>query len=352
MSSGTVEAGPLVERTGVTFRYEGGPDVSSVRLVQEVVRGRPDPPFDPDGAGRWVLRFERPPVDRFEYRFEVARAEGPPELGCDPANPLRTDGPFGERSVIEFPEYLTPDWVGVEAPAGERTAFEIPSARLDAAQPAILWSPAGTGGRDELPLLVALDGFELDRYSGLTAMLDVLSARGDLPPLRALLLQPTSRTDHYSANPDFAGALAEELLPAAEALAPSTVRVGLGASLAGLALLHSHHGGRAGWRGLFLQSGSFLRPGRLLGFEHAPRIERFVASAEQAGAGAPIPIVMTCGIVEENMADNRAMASALRTQGFRVQLHSCRDAHNWISWRDAWAPHLPALFAAVGLAVA
>ena len=38
-----------------------------------------------------------------EYRFE---ADG--ESFCDPHNPNRTPGSFGERSVIEFPGYAPP----------------------------------------------------------------------------------------------------------------------------------------------------------------------------------------------------------------------------------------------------
>ena len=54
----------------------------------------------------------------------------------------------------------------------------------------------------------------------------------------------------------------------------------------------------------------------------------------------PIPITMTCGSVEENLANNRAMRDALSKQGYEVTWRENRDGHNWIGWRDAFAPDL------------
>jgi enterochelin esterase-like enzyme len=340
-SSQTVEAGLEVDRRGVTFRYEAGEvAVSAVHLVQEVVHGAEDPEFDLVGDGVWALRFDRPPVDRFEYRFSLAYADGRSELVRDPANDRRADGPFGERSVVEFPGYQPPAWVDAAPPRGEGRALMLRSELLGEDQPACLWSAAGTAPGDELPLLVALDGLELDRFGGLVHMLDTLSWWGELPPMRALLLHPTRRSDHYSANPDFAGALAAELLPWIERDAPVSWRIGLGASLGGLALLHAHSLGEVSFAGLLLESGSFLRPGRVPGFEHARRVEDFVGAVHAGRAGAPLPVVMTCGVVEEIYEDNVVTAAALVDQGFRARLDGRPDAHNWIAWRDAWTPHL------------
>lgn len=336
------------ERGAVLFRYTAASaDVVAVRLVQEVVHGLPDPPLAPLGEGSFELRFVAAGVDRFEYRFDLEHEGGGHELVCDPINPLRATGPFGDRSVVELPGYVAPDWLGSDAPAGDRQELLVPSTVLGEDQPALLWSPHGTPADAELPLVAVLDGLELERYSGLTHMLDALTASGRLPRLRALLLQPTSRTEHYSANPRFTEALWTELLPAVgtEAGTPPAV-VGLGASLGGLALVHAHRyaadHGAGGFDGLFLQSATFLRR-RLDGFGEGVRVEKFVAEAA-ADAGRPVPVQLTSGVVEETFADNRAMARALQQQGFPATLHALRDAHNWIAWRDAWAPHLPALF--------
>lgn len=331
----------------MTFRYGDAPaGVVAVRLVQEVVHGLPDPELR-RRAGGFELRFVPAGVDRFEYRFDLVHEDGGHELVCDPANPRRANGPFGDRSVVEMAGYVPPDWLEVDAPRGDRRELIVPSKALGEDQPALLWAPPGTPEGAALPLLVVLDGFELERYSGLTRMLGALTAQHRLPPLRALLLQPTSRTDHYSADPRFTDALWNELLPAAETEGgrrPPAL-VGLGASLGGLALVHAHrhapdHGG-TGFDGLFLQSGTFLRR-RLDGFDKAERVTSFVAEAA-ADAGRRVPVEMTSGVVEETFGDNRAMARSLQQQGFPARLHALRDAHNWIAWRDGWI-HLPSLF--------
>jgi enterochelin esterase family protein len=61
----------------------------------------------------------------------------------------------------------------------------------------------------------------------------------------------------------------------------------------------------------------------------------------------PIPIAMTCGTAEENLANNRATRDALECQGYEVALHENRDAHNWTAWRDSLDPGLTGLLAKV-----
>jgi len=117
-------------------------------------------------------------------------------------------------------------------------------------------------------------------------------------------------------------------------------RVGLGASLGGLAVLHAHRQADA-FGAVFCQSSSFLHHEYTLGSAHLERIKDFVDEVlETASWPAPIPVTLTCGTVEPNLANNRECAAALTSQGYRAALHVVRDAHNWIAWRDAWTPHL------------
>ena len=60
-----------------------------------------------------------------------------------------------------------------------------------------------------------------------------------------------------------------------------------------------------------------------------------------------IPVTLTCGAVDENLANNRAVASALDRQGYDVGLVVNRDAHNYVGWRDIFDPHLVDLLARV-----
>jgi enterochelin esterase-like enzyme len=53
-----------------------------------------------------------------------------------------------------------------------------------------------------------------------------------------------------------------------------------------------------------------------------------------------IPVVLTCGTVEENLPANRALEESLRARGYDARLHEIRDGHNWVAWRDSLDPHL------------
>jgi enterochelin esterase-like enzyme len=312
--------------------------------LQEVAEPKPGPPLELVGDGVWSVSFERPAVNRFEYRFELVRADGSRDTICDPANPLRAPGAFGERSVVEFPGYRPPAWLRAAVPEGVVSELELAAPLLGSDQPALLWAPHGSSADEVLPLLVVLDGIEFAGFSGLTRFLDVMVARRRVPALRALMLHPTMRNDHYSANPVFAEALECELLTCLARLTRVAKdprgRAALGASLGGLALLHAHRSRPGLFGSLFLESASVFH-GRALDWAHAERVERFVdAVVSRAAWPDPIAVELVCGRVEENFGNNRQVAGALRRQGYAARLHDTRDAHNWVAWRDAWTPHL------------
>ena len=128
---------------------------------------------------------------------------------------------------------------------------------------------------------------------------------------------------------------------------PAKLRVGMGTSLGALAMLHAHRHDPSGFAGLFLQSGSFftetLDPQERR-FPRFTEITDFVAQVHDTGvSGDAIPIGMTCGSAEENLACNRLMATRLAAHGQEVAFHLVPDAHNYTSWRDGFDPHLPAL---------
>ncbi|HZB85913.1 MAG TPA: alpha/beta hydrolase-fold protein [Gaiellaceae bacterium] len=322
-----------------------------VRLVQELWRPRLGPDFArARDNGAWELRLRLPRVDRIEYRLELTDAHGDVEVVCDPVNPLRARGPFGEKSVLELPGYHRPAWLDSDAPSGRTQTVGVPSRTLAADVPVTVWSPRGTQTRRPLPLLVAHDGPEYAEYSGLLRFLAAGCAAGTIPPLRAALVPPVERNRDYSASARYARALAREILPRLEPVAPTEGgakgRAGMGTSLGALAMLHAHRRYSDAFGGLFLQSGSFFRQRydrHERDFPRFRRISRFVGRVLTGEAeGEPIPVAMTCGSEEENLANNRAVAAALAAQGYDVRLDLVRDAHNWVAWRDAFEPHLSA----------
>ena len=294
----------------------------------------------------WRLRFPRPPVDRLEYQLELERRDGSRELVLDPRNPLRAPGPFGEKSVAEFPGYARPGWLDSEPPTGSLSQLRLRSRRLRGSVRTMVWAAAGAEPGRPLPLLLVHDGTETAELTSLVRFLDSLAARDAVGPFRAAFLDPVDRDGHYSASALYARALERDLLPALEGPAPASTRAGMGASLGALALLHAHVRHPGLFRGLFLQSGSFFR-GRTdrqeSGFPHFDRITRFVGTVLRGTGMRPIPVTLTCGLAEENLENNRAVAAALADQGYDVRLAEVRDAHTWTGWRDAYDPWLAEL---------
>ncbi len=123
----TNEVGPVVGPRHIDFSVvDPDHDLESVRLWQDVARPRLGPEFVRfANSDRWSLALPRPEADRIEYQFEIRHRDGSSEVTCDPANPNRAPGPFGDRSVIEFPEYRHPSWLGRDEVGGELTALEI-----------------------------------------------------------------------------------------------------------------------------------------------------------------------------------------------------------------------------------
>lgn len=342
------EAGPRLRGDQIVFRYrDRRRTLVAVRLKHELTRPR-SLDFRRVRPTLWEVELARPNADRLEYMLELEFRGGRYELILDPANPLRAPGAFGDKSVVESPGYRPPAWLDEDAPPGDLDLVELRSRLLRASVPAILWSSAGAGHEEPLPLLVAHDGPEYAEYSSLVRFLDAMWADGRLPTMRAALLPPPGdRNQTYSASARYAKALALELLPALRARAPVHARepiVVMGASLGALAALHAHRLYPDSVGGLFLQSGSYFRQ-RLdrqeAGFVRFRRITRFVGDVLAGKSGRmPIPVSLTCGTVEENLPNNRLVAQALAEQGYEVSFREIRDAHNWTAWRDAFEPAL------------
>ncbi len=372
------------------FHRAAAPDASD-RAAAPDASDRAAAPDATDGAGGdWELTVARPPVTRMEYLFELRYPDGGAQTVTDPGNPGQVQGAFGPKSVLEFPSYRPPRWLTADAEPGQSASFEVPGGSLDGAIAVRTWAPAGARDEDELPLLVAHDGPEYDALAGLTGYLAAGVAGGWLPRLRAALLSPGPRDRWYSANPRYARALAREVIPALGGWLATSVRIGMGTSLGGLAMLHAHWRYPRVFDGLFLQSGSFFCPrfdDHERRFPYYPRVVRFVASVLDHGAahhgaahhgaahhgaahhgaahhgaahhgaahhgaahhGAachahrPVPVTMTCGAIEENVDNNRLMAQGLRAGGYPVAWHEVPDMHNYTAWRDAFDPYLTRL---------
>jgi enterochelin esterase-like enzyme len=343
---------PSARRSGhdppVLLRF-ADPDrrLSAVRLCSDL-------PLDEERRsysrrdGEWQLELAPPAVARLEYELELVHGAGASELVCDPGNPNRAPGAFGEKSVLLLPGYVPPGWLGEPAVPGAHTELSVRGRGLGADVAVRIWSPDDAGPGEPLPLLVAHDGPEYDELASLTHFAASAILSGALPRHRVALLAPGDRDEWYSASARYAGALVRDVLPALRsAVAVAGTPAGMGASLGGLAMLHAQRRHPGTFGALFLQSGSFFTPrfdSQESGFPRYQRIVRFVRETLRAGASPdPVPVTLTCGTEEENVHNNRLMARTLAVQGHRATLHEVPDMHNYTAWRDAFDPPLAAL---------
>ena len=208
-----------------------------------------------------------------------------------------------------------------------------------------VWSPVDLAADEPAPLLLVHDGPEYDQLAGITTYSAALVATGVLPPHRVALAHPVIRDAWYSGSPQYLRTIARAGLDALEErYAVRGPVVVVGASLGGLTalLLGLLAAPRVG--GVYAQSGSFFQvrhDDAESGYRYFGRISRLVQTVlDTRRTEHPLTVGMSCGSLEENAANNRDMAAALRRAGHDVTLREVPDLHNYTAWRDALDPGL------------
>ncbi|WP_392542750.1 alpha/beta hydrolase [Oryzobacter telluris] len=326
----------------VRFRFD--PDDPSVTAVSlDCDRAVPGPrALQRDGDG-WHLYLPHPPLQRVEYRFTVTRGEHT-ETVLDPANPLRVPTAFGDRSVLELPGYAEPWWLSAPVVEGRTDELGVAGETADDV-PMTVWTPESLADDEPAPLLLVHDGPEYDALAGITTYSGALVAAGAVPPHRVALAHPVLRDAWYSGSPAYLRTVGDAGLDRlGDRYAVTGPVVVVGASLGGLTavLLGLLAAPRVG--GVFSQSGSFFQvrhDDSESGYPYFGRISRHVQSVlDMREAEHPLVVGMTCGTLEENLANNRDMATALRRAGHEVTLREVPDLHSYTAWRDALDPGL------------
>lgn len=324
-------------------------ELAGVRLVQDA--GIPGDRLDFGYSGdHWELTVDQPPVNRMEYLFELFRTDGSNQWNqwvLDPGNPETVDGAFGRKSVREFAGYTPPTWLTAPTEAADTRDLDLPAPQLKATLSVRVWSPPSTADDEPLPMLIAHDGPEYDSLADLTRYLAAGVTGSWLPRMRAALLSPGARDRWYSADLGYARTLRHVVIPALTSRLATKARIGMGASLGAVAMLHAHCRFPDSFDALFLESGSFFVPrfdGHERRFPHHRRIVSFVSGVNRGRLpGRPVPVALTCGVIEENVENNRLMAATLRAHGYPASLHEVPDMHNYTAWRDAFDPYLTQL---------
>ena len=328
----------------VRFRFAGAPDAVSVSLDCDAVipGGRAFALVD----DVWELALPRPDLQRIEYRFIVTR---PLEDGVaaetilDPDNPVVVETAFGSRSVMQMPGYAVPSWLSEPSVPGRFSPIALEGETV-ADVPVTIWEPEGSEGQP-LPLLLVNDGPEYDQLASITQFSGAKIASGELPPHRLALAHPVLRDAWYSGSPKYLRTIAGQgFSRIAEDFPTQGPVVVMGASLGGLTALLVGLLDVDEIGGVFSQSGSFFQPrhdGQESSYKYFDRISRRVQEIlDTRSVARPRPIRLTCGSLEENAANNRDIAAALRRAGHDVTHTEVPDLHNYTAWRDALDPHL------------
>jgi len=297
--------------------------------------------------GLWELKIPRPPLARMEYQLLVRDAGGDDDERylLDPSNPVTVETAFGAKSVVELPGYRRPWWLTAPVVEGVLAPLHVTGETRDAV-PMTMWSPYDSTPDQPLPLLLVHDGPEYDLLALLTRYTAAMIEAGRLPSHRVALLHPVQRDAWYSGSPRYlrteVGAAMSHMRDLYAVSGPVAV---MGASLGGLTALLAGLLGAPDIGAVFSQSGSFFQVARdhstVSSFPYFGRIARQVDAVLTARhTDHPLRIGITCGALEENVANNRDMAAALRRVGHVVSYAEVPDLHSYTAWRDSLDPHL------------
>jgi len=294
-----------------------------------------------EGTDLWVLRMELPDKSRFEYKFEVVRGSNR-DLVLDKLNKVRAFDPFGANSVCQGYGYTRPAWTlpDPETRRGELTGFQMYSNAFESRRDIQVYLPARFKRSRKYPLLVVHDGPDYLQYADLKTVLDNLIHRLEIPAMIVAMTQSPDRLIEYTGDERHARFIVEELLPELKSKLPlidnNRARGLMGASLGGVAALHTARQYPKRFGQLLLQSGSFAFSD-LGQHQKGPIFDpvvRFVNEYRKNPFALAEKIYMSCGIYESLIYENRSLVPLLQAQGMQVRFEEARDAHNWENWRD------------------
>jgi len=341
---------PLTEPGHVTFVFQGQAD--EVNLRRWISGFNTSLPMQTlEGTDLWILRMELPNKSRFEYKFELVRG-GNRELVLDKLNKVVAHDPFGANSVCQGYGYKRPAWTRhhPETRPGTLTGFQMYSQAFEGHRDIQVYLPARFRRSRSYPLLVVHDGADYLRYADFETVLNNLIHRLEIPAMIVAMTQSPDRLVEYTGDTRHARFIGEELLQEMNSKFPlidsHRSRGLMGASLGGVASLHTARQYPKRFGQLLLQSGSFAFSD-LGKHQKGPIFDPVVRFVNEYRKN-PIPVAeklyMSCGIYESLIYENRSLVPLLQAQGMQVNFEEARDAHNWENWRDRLRNGLSWLF--------
>lgn len=340
---------PLVDSKGATFVFHGSAEAVYLQhWAYELPNGLAFTRLE--DTDLWYVFLALPYGARLEYKINIVR-DGNSEWINDPLNPLIAHDPFGANSVCQAFGYERPVWTlpSPAVAAGRLEQVELYSSVFKQERRIAIYHPKPKNSK-RYPLLIVHDGKDYLNYSQLQAVLDNLIDEHVIPPLIVALTQANNRLEEYTGDPRHARFIAKELTPFLQQrlpLARSRRLYGLmGASLGGVASLHTAWSYPGQFGMLLLQSGSFAATDvsvRKRGPVFEPVI-RFVDAFRTRPGKFAQKVFLSCGRYESLYIENRAMNEFLQKQGITVSYQEVHDGHNWENWRDQLRSGLGWLF--------
>jgi enterochelin esterase family protein len=283
----------------------------------------------------WILEKTFAPDARLDYKIVT----GGSNWILDPANPLQMWSGFGPNSELRMPQYEYPLETVRQAgvPRGMLSGnIKVASNELGYDVNYRIYTPAGYSQQSrQLPVVYVTDGHEYaaDHMGSMVVVLDNLIAAGSLQPTIAVFIDPRApnnpgnnrRASEYVHNPNFAGFVADELVPAVDAaygtLASPGGRTILGTSLGGLnsayfgATRHDIFGNIA------VQSPA--------SFSFTPEVLNIYATQPLQDE---LDLFVTAGTVNDGNGGTN-FAAVLQQHGYDYTFLERNEGHSWGQWR-------------------
>lgn len=338
---GNIEAVPVYRDSTVLFLYRGEAD--RVVIAGDMNSWNPDRGIKMKrlaGTNLWHARVQFEPATRLDYKLVI---DGGRWI-VDPRNPRTILGGFGPNSELRMPGYESPwfldprfEWVDGAAPAGKLHEHTIWSEALDENRRFAVYTPHDW--KMELqkpsPTLYLNDGGDYLRLIDTPVLLDRMIARGTIPPLVAVFIDPADRRTEYVPNEKYLAFLTDELVPFVQweyRTDPGAGRTAiLGVSMGGLSSVYAGVARPDVFGLVGAHSGAFTYAGG-----------EVLALAESAPS-LPHRIALTVGTYERAVSGNanegnllgaqRRLAAILAKRGANCRVVERPEGHSWGLWR-------------------
>lgn len=330
---------PLVDRQRAVLLWRG--EAERVQWIGDASQW--DPGSSPDLArveGTDLWWFSRPldPAARLDYKFLLNGKD----WILDPRCLRQVVGGYGPNSELRMPDYVPPREIGPPDPDlfvwdGYVAELELDSRILGEKRPYSMYVPGGYKSPAGMPTVWFLDGSDYLKFAETARILDVLIARGEIPPVVAIFVPPLRRIEEYDpGGAPFLRFFTEELVPYVrdryEVNHAPELNAVVGPSLGALGAARLALARPDLFGNVVGQSGAYHRG------------DDAVIRDVRDGAKRAVRFHLTTGTYDRLLEDQRRFAEALRSRGYVVETVERPDGHSWGFWRAELVPALEWVF--------